>query len=506
MLRRGLAIGVGALLIGCGGGEPAPPDARPPDAAAADASAIDATIDASAGDAGAADASAGDAPAGDAPAADASAPDVMTAIDAGPPVDAPPTSGVWGTPALVEAFFADGIDVVVDANGVVTGAWTRLTSPGPRRLWSNRFVPDAGWGTATQLSGGGDWNGNSVSLAVDASGAVTALWEESVTGMSSFPNLWSNRSTPGPGWGTPQLVAVGHDPQVAVAPSGDAIAAWTRRDGTHFDVVASRYTAGAWSAPVELQPPGETGTSPRLAVDAGGNALVIWSRGAGPSGVAAAGLASRRFTPAGGWAPMSIVADHRARDLSMVGDAEGRAVGLWSSDGDPGDSIWSARFAAGAWSAPVRLDDPATPAYLWRAEPALALDGDGRALAIWNAQVPGSPVRYHLVARRHDGVAWSAPAVLAMRANWSYQGLQLAADDAGNAVALWLDPWEYEQFRLRASRFTPAGGWTAPVALSREGVEAHQPRVVLAPSGRGLALWTESGPMQPSGLWSATLE
>jgi hypothetical protein len=137
--------------------------------------------------------------------------------------------------------------------------------------------------------------------------------------------------------GTPQFLSPanvsdagqdGFEPQVAVDGSGNVVAVWTRSDGTNFRIQsANRTPNGAWSAAQTISDPGQPASTPRVAVDPAGNALAVWTRFDGSKlRVQAA------YRPAGGSfaAPVTVSAagqDATAPAVSM--DASGKGIVAW---------------------------------------------------------------------------------------------------------------------------------------------------------------------------------
>jgi hypothetical protein len=71
----------------------------------------------------------------------------------------------------------------------------------------------------------------------------------------------------------------GFEPDVAVDPSGNVVAVWTRSDGSFFRIQSSNRTAnGSWAPAVTLSDPGQSASNPDVAIDNSGNAMVAWSR------------------------------------------------------------------------------------------------------------------------------------------------------------------------------------------------------------------------------------
>ena len=86
-----------------------------------------------------------------------------------------------------------------------------------------------------------------------------------------------------PAWLEPvDLSAPGEDaesPQVAVDPASNMVAVWVRSEGGKDIVQAtSRPAGGGWGPAVPLSAPGENAEAPRVAVDSAGNAVAVWTR------------------------------------------------------------------------------------------------------------------------------------------------------------------------------------------------------------------------------------
>jgi hypothetical protein len=80
-------------------------------------------------------------------------------------------------------------------------------------------------------------------VAVDPSGNALAVWEQFD---GTRGNIWANRFTPATGWGTAQLLETDNtreavSPRVAVDSSGNALAVWYQFDGTRYNILANRF-------------------------------------------------------------------------------------------------------------------------------------------------------------------------------------------------------------------------------------------------------------------------
>src|ERR1051325_6115370 len=112
-----------------------------------------------------------------------------------------------------------------------------------------------------------------------------------LVGACAFYALMVTPALAAPAWvlPAPDLSAAGQNassPQVAIDPAGDAVAVWTRFNGTNTIIQsASRPAGGAWSAPLDLSAAGQNASSPQIAVDPAGNAVAVWTRSNGTNNI-----------------------------------------------------------------------------------------------------------------------------------------------------------------------------------------------------------------------------
>ncbi len=182
---------------------------------------------------------------------------------------------------------------------------------------------------------------------------------------------WSQSSG---AWSAAQVIQPstlrGSNPQIAVAPNGDATVVWTQAEpnGT-LTIQASRRRSvtGSWSEPVALTPAtgANGGNWPQAQADPAGNVLALWYQyqGAGVYSLDAA----RYDVASGKWGstvhietlPPNFGFNPFASAPTLVIDAAGNATAVWSRDDGSGGALnaFQARFDihTGAWSAASSL-------------------------------------------------------------------------------------------------------------------------------------------------------
>jgi len=247
-----------------------------------------------------------------------------------------------------------------------------------------------------------------------------------------------------------------------------------------------------WNAPIAISARGEIGPV-RLAVDARGDAIAVWSRVTRPwnarrpdQGYAV----EAAFRGAGGaWQPPVVVG--AAVQLcprgtcgwpvpSLAIGPRGAAVIAWANFTTSGAGVIRAasRAADGRWQRPVAVYRGGAT---WLQ---VALDQLGNATAIWS---PGGPRGAIRVAFQPAGKQWRKPPTIG-----SGFGVQLAFDAKGNAIALWTHLISDRRGALEQAAFKPArGSWSQPVTIGRGGGGGYLPQLAVDPRGDAIAVWAD---------------
>lgn len=318
----------------------------------------------------------------------------------------------WGTAARIES--GDGtIDAArlgFDGSGHVIAVWPQQIARFQRfGIWANRFTWGRGWGRAERIEtpavlGLQETNAR---VAVARTGEAIAVWERS-TGSSR--DLWSARYTAAGGWeaasqrvadpGSTGSVAA---PEIGIDAKGRAMLVWGQVDvvsgQSRYTVQSKRYVGGwqAGSTPVTASSATATGliSTPRLAVNPAGTALVAWALEDGSirasTAAAGSGWTSARLLKSAGTAVVDA-------PPAVALDRGGNAFVSWAHHAPGQDpDVWiRALDAATGWSAARRVESRAGPAR----DPALAMDADHSAVLAWQDWADGVGTR---VVARHYG-------------------------------------------------------------------------------------------------------
>lgn len=196
----------------------------------------------------------------------------------------------WDAPALVSTTNTGAAtDPQVAFDGADNAIVLWLQNPGfDRAVHAARHTAASGWETPVLVGPGPDAEQHR--LAVDAAGNAVAVWRraETVNGQVVL-TVFGSRFSPANGWENAVALSSGDAfyPSVGLRPDGHALAVWHELDlsqpfSTAYSVWSNRYTVGeGWRFPEQV---GSGGTligvgMPTLAIGPSGEAFAIWTRG-----------------------------------------------------------------------------------------------------------------------------------------------------------------------------------------------------------------------------------
>jgi PKD domain len=189
----------------------------------------------------------------------------------------PASQTTWTAPQSVSG--ADAVDaaepqIAVNAAGDATTVWRDLGFPS--RIQSASWTGAGPWSTPETLTPA-DTDTADPQVGIDANGVAVAVWSKGVDGHSVVQSRRRIAGTWSPNTASlSTLDGEAFTPHIAVNPAGAAIVAWL----TGGSVVQSSTLAigsPVWSAPSDRSRPDVTGDLFRVAINANGNALSVWT-------------------------------------------------------------------------------------------------------------------------------------------------------------------------------------------------------------------------------------
>jgi Divergent InlB B-repeat domain len=411
---------------------------------------------------------------------------------------APPASGWSSTVTPLSIGGSCCAKVALDAAGRAVAVWLTLEPATPSdNLMTSRFDPSSGWSTPVALESSPRDVGN-VALAIDpASGRAVVMWTQGSD--TSVSAAWVRHFDPASGWTAPQLVQSASTPagradqiSIGLDAQANAVAAWSQLDGTRFSVWGNRGTAtGTWGSAQLLETEDELGRvdgNPRIAVAPQGDATVVWQSSGGT--VASRGTWTNRYTAGAGWSTASqlvAVSGGSAPDIAM--DANGNAVMVWGqiqvvSVTEMYALVQAKRYQAGAWGPALQVGRELGANSVLSA-PRVEMNSAGSALVVWGQ---GDESIRATVAPA--GAAWPAPTIVKPVGSRAAGSAPVAAiDDQGNAMLTWAQGSNQGGADAMLATRSAQGVWTAGVV--HQAAIWGDPFVALNDRGNGLFLWTQ---------------
>lgn len=353
--------------------------------------------------------------------------------------------GTW-SPATTLSQDGYKPQIAIGASGEAIVVWASSGDPDSMafEIQAASRRPDGTWTPTTILAAEPRYQGAfQIDIAANPTGEAVAVWD----GVEDRQSVLRSASrTPDGDWSAPLGVPGSGDdygpgePQIAIAPSGKAVAVWSQYElwSSHhvlYPVIesASRSSAGVWSRSAKLSHGRQICTDPQVALDPKGEAVAVWNCGE-QARFPSVQSASR---PADGdWSPIQRITrapSHRSSapqfsEPQLAMNTTGEAVAIWSRTGNDHSALESARHPlSGNWSAP----DLVTRDFAWA--PRVGMDAAGGATAVW---VSGGKVQTVQGAMLRPGGSWSSPTALSSRSRRNFEA-QLAVSPVGEAIAIW---------------------------------------------------------------------
>ena len=169
-------------------------------------------------------------------------------------------------------------------------------------------------------------------------------------------------------------------------------------------------------------------------------------------------------------------------------DNQGNVIAVWSQSlSNMASNIGTSRYAAGrSWDTPTLLetDDVGSAGV-----PEVTMDRSGNAVAVW---VQSDGTYYNVWANRYiKGNGWGKPARVEGNAG-DASGPALGTDSLGNVMAVWTQS-DGVRFNIWANRYTAGGSWGTPTLVeSANAGSASNPLIAVDDAGDAVAVWLQS--------------
>ncbi|WP_238942169.1 Ig-like domain-containing protein [Marinobacter sediminum] len=399
--------------------------------------------------------------------------------------------GEWQTPEPIEndnngrAGSARTPQIALDAAGRALAVWAQFEIARDK-IWANRF-DGSEWGTAKVIESGSGGPASAPQIALNAHGQGISVWQQS---NGSRNIIWASRFD-GSEWEAAEeiqtdLTRDARAPQVAINSDGQAVAVWEQFNGSGYDIVANRFDGGEWGAVAESIGPAidddDAGNAfgPQVVLDADGQSHAVWAQ----FEASRYRIWSNLFDGSD-WGEANPLENNSAGSASapqIALDAGGHGLAIWVQSDGTGDHLWWSRFDGSGWGEAKPVD---TESAGDASAPQIAINPDGQALAVWE-QVNGSD--YDIVASRFESGEWGEVESIVPDDAGSVGSPQIAVDADGRALAVWAQ-FKDARYQIWANRFDGSDWGEAEPIADNSGVSAPAPQVALNAEGQAFAVW-----------------
>jgi hypothetical protein len=371
--------------------------------------------------------------------------------------------------------------IAVDASGGAVAVWPQLQ--GHYLIQASTKAPGGTWEPPVEISPSGK-ESREPQVAMNDSGQAIAVWAQ----RTERATIMAASRTAQGGWGpAEELAAPGGDSgdlDVAIDPDGYAVAIWTKLQNFPSDYLieaATRSPAGQWGSAVPLSELGQNAWGPKLAITPSGRAIATWYRWNG-EGDTIVQVAEKE--PGSAWSePENLSAPGAKAFAPDVGIGAGRAVVIWQRDEVVEASV---KEGNGAWQPSGKISGPESQ------EPAIGIDAQGNALAIWSSG-PEYGWRNAEVASLQPGETWTESTILSERLPAEGAQPHVAVDPQGQAVAIWTAGGTSGPV-VEAASGTTEGDWESPDTISSSTAWARNAHVAMDSAGNAAAIWRAATP------------
>jgi hypothetical protein len=394
--------------------------------------------------------------------------------------------GVWGQPHVFPVTtIADEPSVAFDTDGHAMAIW-RDSDLGRHAIKSLRYIPGAGWdpfmSQATLVPIGFiGWP----KFAFDGAGGAMAVWG---VHDAANDNLHATRYIAGAGWESNGggVIQYGDStsPELAVDPAGNAMVVWNQYDGTRHDVRARRYTAGVgWGTAHLIEIDNQTADGrPQVEADANGNFIAVWIQTDGVRN----NVWANRYVAGTGWSGRTLIETDNGNAISIVIDVHesGEAIAIWEQNDGVRDNLWASRYVAGNWTA--TLIETGDGNVQW---PQVAYGANGDAIAVWTQTNQGAASVY---ANRYvAGSGWSGATLIETDDAGNANAPKVAVDRHGHAIVVW-NQHDGTGYNFVLNRFVAGRGWgTATLLETDEALTKGTPDIAIDHRGDAIAVWSQ---------------
>ncbi len=283
-------------------------------------------------------------------------------------------------------------------------------------------------------------------------------------------------------------------PEISCDADGNAVVVWSQSDGsplTHIGAIRYLTESNSWAnaKPIEFDNAGGA-FKPEVTVSSGGDAVAVWEQGNGGSLQDA--LTNRYDPTTDAWGSVEQLETNSAGDASnpqIAAAGNGTAFAVWTQTSGSNLNVWSNRYhlGTGTWLGAELIEQDDIGAAFF---PQIAADGAGNAIAVW-FQWDG--LRNNIWSNRYDTTtdSWGLPELVETDDTGTTGAPQVVANANGDAVIIWTqNDGEDDNIWVRTFDTTTLL-WGVPTLIEDEAGDASRPQIAISDTGDIFATWMQ---------------
>jgi hypothetical protein len=289
------------------------------------------------------------------------------------------SDGSWGEAMLLEneKGNASSSYIAMNDDGDVVAVWCQYDDSDILNMYASSYV-NGSWTAQISLDDSME-NSPGLGVAMSDNGDAVAIWYRinDWNHKSIYASMYSNGS-----WGGATLLDIDGgefhiDAVVSMDSEGNAIAVWSRPNGTYvWDIYADVYTNGSWEGAALLDDGDGNAYSPEIAMNGNGDAIVVWYQESGSASIYASSYSN------GSWGEARIIENVTgyAYYPHIAMNDDGCAAVIWYEDPGSGDcSIYTSSYSSGSWGGAILIGDDEGEVYY----EGVAMNENGDMVFIW---------------------------------------------------------------------------------------------------------------------------
>lgn len=330
--------------------------------------------------------------------------------------------------------------------------------------------------------------------AIDSAGNVIAVWTQ-FDALPSRAGVWVNHYSVGRGWGTPQLInnnsGQAADPQIAMNAQGNAVVVWMQYSASvafKTNIWANRYSKETgWGQAQQIQDDSVNGYFAKVGMDRAGNAMVVWSQN--DLAQDKTHIYANRYSVGQGWSTGVLIQSDSvtlANEPQIAMDTAGNASVVWAQYDATFGGIWTNRYTVGnGWATAQNIGNDTG------SSPKIAVDDRGGAMAAWT-QLDMTTWQNNVYARHFVAGQWEALQLIQANTQSDARALQIVMNARGNSIALW-EEREFDQnsytttSAVYAADYSRGQGWMSAARLGDS--KWAYPSLAMDDRGNAVAVW-----------------